>query len=226
MSEQTTIRLRDRRSYPVLYMFAITFVATGVLIGLSHLTSSRVDANRQVLFERAVLLALGWSPEQKMSPRDVHEAFLEHVNTPSESTAGAYCRVSGGTVTAYALPFEGQGFWNVIKGVIGIKPDGSSLTGLAFYEQNETPGLGAEITKPHFTDQFRDLKLDHEGAALGLKAVGTSSSDNEVDAITGATQTCTRLEDILNDALERWRKEMGLHRSGGNGSVEKPGDAQ
>ncbi len=214
MTEKPPAKLRDRRAYPVFYMFAVTFVSTGVLIGLNRMTEDRVEANRQVLFEEAVLFALGWDAEEKMSPAGVHQAFLENVQEPAEESAGAYRLVRGGKLEAYALPFEGRGFWNQIKGVMGIRPDGSVLTGMAFYEQSETPGLGAEIVKTYFTDQFQELKLDAGSPALALKSSGAKSGENEVDAITGATQTCTRLEDILNNALDAWRKKMGLSKSG------------
>lgn len=213
MTEKPAAKLRDRRVYPVFYMFAVTFVATGILIGLSRSTAGRVNANKQILFERAVLIALGIDDGQKMPPARIHEAFLEQVEEPSEESAGAYRMVNDGASAAYALPFEGRGFWNEIRGVMGIKPDGSALTGLAFYEQSETPGLGAEIVKPYFTDQFRELKLASGNPALGLSSAGTEAAENEVDAITGATQTCTRLEDILNEALNAWREKMGLQES-------------
>jgi Na+-transporting NADH:ubiquinone oxidoreductase subunit C len=202
--------VREKRSYPVLYMFAVTFVAAGVLIGLNRFTSDRVEANRQVFFERAVLGALGWDAPSEMPPAEVHREFRAHVRKPGSNTAGAYTLVRDNTPTAYALPFQGEGFWNTIKGVIGIKIDGSAMTGIGFYEQNETPGLGAEIVKPYFTDQFEGLELERGRTPLVFKTVGEATGAGEVDAITGATQTCTRLEDIINEAIRQWRREMGL----------------
>jgi len=224
MTEKPAIKFRTRRSFPVLYMFAVTFVATGILIGLSRSTAGRVEANKQILFERAVLSALGVDAGPRPSPANIHQTFLAQVKPPTESTAGAYRLVRDGATAAYALPFAGRGFWNEIRGVMGISPDGSVLTGVAFYEQSETPGLGAEIVKPAFTEQFRNLKLAGGSSALGLKPAGTKTSASEVDAITGATQTCTRLEDILNDALGAWRREMGLHESGGAAAPDGSGE--
>lgn len=214
MTSCRTGSLRDSWAYPVVYMFAATFVATGVLIGFSRLTAERVAANRQVLFERAVLLALGWDAREKMSPADIHASFLANVAAPTETTAGAYTRIRDDGVAAYALPFEGQGFWHTIRGVIGISADALELTGMAFYEQSETPGLGAEIVKPYFTDRFKALALGPGAGALRLKPVGTSAGNNEVDAIAGATQTCARLEDMLNRTLEHWRQAMRAHTPG------------
>ena len=197
-------------AYPVFYMFAVTFVAAGVLIGLSRFTAQRVEANREVLFEKAVLMALGLRTDERAQPSAIHRIFVERVAPPMDSTAGAYRLMGGGRVTAYALPVEGQGFWDVIKGVAGIEAEGGRLLGLAFYQQSETPGLGAEIVKDPFRVQFRGLKLADGDAPLRFKPVGSETGEGEVHAITGATQTCTRLEKILNEVIGRWRRQMGF----------------
>ncbi len=80
---------------------------------------------------------------------------------------------------------------------------------IAFYEQRETPGLGAEITKSYFREQFKGLKIKDRDVPVRLMPIGTRTSEHEVHAITGATQTCTRLERIINQSLRTWRKEMG-----------------
>jgi hypothetical protein len=38
---------------------------------------------------------------------------------------------------------------------------------------------------------------------------------SDVHAVTGATQTSTRLEKILNDALKKWRAELDEKSEGG-----------
>jgi Na+-transporting NADH:ubiquinone oxidoreductase subunit NqrC len=68
--------------------------------------------------------------------------------------------------------------------------------------------LGAEITKPQFKNQFDGKRLAEGDVPMELKPAGTELDVNEVHAVTGATQTCTRLEGIINSALVEWRKEM------------------
>ncbi len=215
-NDKQAVKFRDMRAYPIVYMFVVTFAAAGVLIGLGHATAARVETNREMFFERAVLSAVDQDEVLALSPARVHELFMETIRTPSASSAGAYRLVAGGPsavpgmdeVKIFALPFEGQGFWNEIRGILGISPDGMTVVGLAFYEQSETPGLGAEIVKPYFTDQFRGLSLRAGDPALRLKVAGSGGAAG-VDAVTGATRTCGRLEGILNEAIARWRSERG-----------------
>jgi len=214
------VEFQKKPVYPVVYMFVVMLFFTAILVGLARSAADRVEANNQIRFERAVLLAVGVEAES-MNPAEVHAAFVENIQPPTPASAGAYtypgerrasaASSSSAVPAVYAIPFEGQGFWNVIKGVVGIKPDGKTVTGIAFYEQSETPGLGAEIVKPPFRDQFRELTLAEGPALLRLKPAGSDADEPGVDAISGATQTCTRLERILNDALKEWRSEMVRH---------------
>ena len=190
---------RRKPVYPVVYMFVVMFCFTAVLVALARSASERIEANKRILFEKALLEAVG-AEFDASSPVTIHAAFVASIKEPTPESFGAYI-----STNAYALPFEGQGFWNTIKGVIGIKPDGRTITGIAFYEQSETPGLGAEITKPRFRDSFKGIVLSDGPAPLTLKQSGDAETPG-VDAIAGATQTCTRLEKILNDALKEWQK--------------------
>jgi len=203
-------RLRDTAAFPVLYMFAAMFIASGILVGVSRLTAGRVDANRQILFEKAVLAALDIMPGPSPRPAEIHRVFTERVSPPAEATAGAYRLMDGDQVVAYALPLEGQGFWDTIQGVVGVKADGMTLTGIAFHRQNETPGLGAEIVKPGFRDQFRGLTVAGTGEPVRFRRPAAELEPGEIHAITGATQTCTRLEKFLNEQISAWRSAMGF----------------
>jgi hypothetical protein len=42
-----------------------------------------------------------------------------------------------------------------------------------------------------------------------MRRPGTELDDSSVHAITGATQTSTRLEGIISSALTEWRSKMG-----------------
>lgn len=203
-------KLRSHIGFPVVYMFVVMLFFASVVVGFARFTAERVAANRQILFERAVLIALGFDVGRDTPPQEIHRLFQSRVDAPTEGSAGAYILEDGDGVAAYALPVAGQGFWDEIKGVVGIQSDGRTLIGVAFYEQKETPGLGAEIVKPYFLKRFKGLPLETNSNPIGLVSVGMERRENEVYAITGATQTCTRLEKILNEALAAWQKKMGM----------------
>ncbi len=87
--------------------------------------------------------------------------------------------------------------------------DRKTVTGLVLYEQNETPGLGAEIAKAPFQDQFKDKKLGSDEKLIRFKRPGEGLGPSDVHAVTGATQTSTRLERIINASLNAWHSQVG-----------------
>ena len=207
--------LRARAYYPILYMFLVTFFFTAVLVGLDRATGARVEANRQIMFERAVLLAvLPDEVGEGTAASQIHRIFTDEIASPDGTSGGAYRLVRSGELAAYAIPIEGKGFWDTIRGVIGVMPDRETVTGIAFYDQKETPGLGAEIVKPFFRDRFKGIHIGSGDRPIGLVQVGAETGENAVHAITGATQTSSRLEKIINDGIGEWRSTMGGAKGG------------
>ncbi|MCX7846749.1 MAG: FMN-binding protein [bacterium] len=194
---------RERAWYPVAYMFVVTAVPTMLLLGLSEATRERVKRNERLAFERAVIQALEPELSASLPKARYHELFMERVGT--NTFCGAYRYEVGGKVVAYALPIEGQGFWAPIKGVIAINADTQTVRGISFYEQSETPGLGAEIAEDWFRLQFTNVVLAESDPALPFAYAG---GEGAVDAVTGGTQTSTRLERFMNERIGAWRKKM------------------
>jgi RnfABCDGE-type electron transport complex G subunit len=200
--------MKEKRWFPVIYMFVITLIVSSAVIGFSQYTQERVQANRQLNFEIAVLKVLPGLYDSNLSSIELHKKFQDTVDEPTDKTAGAYVLKKNREILAYALPVEGQGFWAQIKAVIGTGPDMKTITGFVVYEQRETPGLGAEISKKEFTNQFDKLEISANGKPVTFRRPGEQLLPGQVHAVTGATQTSTRLEKIINDSLEKWRKEV------------------
>ncbi|HUW20735.1 MAG TPA: FMN-binding protein [Sedimentisphaerales bacterium] len=194
--------------FPILYMFLITAFFSSVVIGLTQFNSERVAANEKIAFEKAVVQALAGLYVEDTSRLDLHRTFVERVTEPDEESAGAYTLRKEGQIVAYALPFSGRGFWAPIKGVIGIDADRKTINAIAFYQQNETPGLGAEITKPPFRQQFEGKVIAARERPVSFKRPGAELGPSDVHAVTGATQTSTRLEKIINTQLVEWRSRL------------------
>ena len=201
--------MREKRWFPILYMFLVTAAFSSVVIGFTAVTRERVEANERLAFEAAVLAVLPGVYEPGLGGAEVHRRFVEQVSEPDDASGGAYTLRQGGQIAAYALPFDGQGFWAPIRGLIGIAADGKTVTGISFYEQTETPGLGAEIVKAAFRNQFKDKQLAREGQPINMKRPGAELDENDVHAVTGATQTSVRLEAIINRAVSEWRSQVG-----------------
>lgn len=202
--------MKDKPWFAVVYMFVITAAFSSVLIGFAQMTRPRVLANEQLAFERAVLEAF---PEITVPPSPQIHAMFKALFEKSEEANGAYVYRKEGRLMGYAVPVSGKGFWDAIDGVVGVSADLTAITGIAFYDQNETPGLGARIVEPDFRGQFEGLRMGVIETPIRIRPVSETLRDNEVHALTGATQTCVRLEVLINQDLSAWLSAM--HKQGG-----------
>jgi len=200
--------LRERTWFPILFMFVITLCLSAVIILFGSFTRRRVKDNERLSYERAVLQALPIDIPVRSTPSRIHNIYITNIQEADEYSAGALRYVKDDSLVAYALPLAGPGFWAQIKGVIGITADRRRVTGIAFYEQNETPGLGGEIIKSEFRSQFQGKKIALEGVPLKILPVTAQLDESSVHAITGATQTSNRLGKFMNEQLAAWRESM------------------
>lgn len=112
----------------------------------------------------------------------------------------------------YVLPLSGKGLWGAIWGYVALDEDFATVLGVTFDHKSETPGLGAKITTPEFQRQFVGKKIknsDGEFVSVQVLKNADKSSDNEVDAISGATITSSGVSAMLKDCLEPYRGYWG-----------------
>ena len=113
------------------------------------------------------------------------------------------CSIDG--ETKYILPIYGAGLWGPIWGYVSVNSDGSTIYGAFFSHQGETPGLGAEIAKTDFSDQFRDKHLykENEFKSVSVLKKGQKplTGEDYVDAITGGTITSQGVQSMLKSCL-------------------------
>ena len=108
-----------------------------------------------------------------------------------------------GTLDRVVLPIRGAGMWSMMYGYIALESDFNTIAGVMFYEQNETPGLGDQIAKPHWQDKWAGKKLyEDTGEVLfhvaeGPVAAGASGAYYQVDALTGATVTANAVSALV-----------------------------
>lgn len=111
--------------------------------------------------------------------------------------------------TKYILPMAGMGLWGPIWGYVSLDDDGSTVYGAFFDHSGETPGLGAEITKPAFTGQFDGKQMFKEGRFLPVTVVKKGQvpqgDEDYVDGISGGTITSKGVGAMLDDCLSPYR---------------------
>lgn len=111
--------------------------------------------------------------------------------------------------TKYILPLAGMGLWGPIWGYVSFDADGSTIYGAFFDHQGETPGLGAEIAKSAFSDQFRGLSVEKDGQFVPVTVVKKGQKPegdmDYVDGISGGTITSLGVASMLDGCLTPYK---------------------
>lgn len=107
----------------------------------------------------------------------------------------------------YIAPIRGKGLWDAIWAYIAMD-ENMVITGAFFDHKGETAGLGANINKRFFMDDFIGEDLMHNGKFVGVKVakgnadpLNIDKTDNAVDAIAGSTITGDGVTEMLKNEL-------------------------
>lgn len=111
--------------------------------------------------------------------------------------------------TYYVAPIYGKGLWDAIWGYVAMD-ENMVVQGVFFDHKGETPGLGANIKERFFMDDFTgEHLLDENGNFKGITVAkgnadpkNEDKTDNEVDAIAGATITGDGVSAMIKSDLK------------------------
>lgn len=101
---------------------------------------------------------------------------------------------SNGKILGYLFITEAYGYGSEVS-VMSAIADGKVVGVDILDASNETPGLGQNVTKKEFVDQFSNL----QGSPEIVKSAPTSK--NQVEAVTGATKSSTAVVKSVEKAL-------------------------
>ncbi|MDE6801801.1 MAG: NADH:ubiquinone reductase (Na(+)-transporting) subunit C, partial [Muribaculaceae bacterium] len=118
--------------------------------------------------------------------------------------------------TKYIIPMNGNGLWGPIWGYIALNEDATTVYGAYFSHQGETPGLGAEIEKPFFSERFKGKILFKDGKFLPIEIVKAGQHPlgdaDYVDGISGGTITSKGVGAMLDNCLVPYRQYLEQHQ--------------
>ncbi|NGX61130.1 MAG: Na(+)-translocating NADH-quinone reductase subunit C [Chlamydiae bacterium] len=143
------------------------------------------------------------------------EAFTKTAKEAADSLDAIYSVV---------IPVSGFGLWAPIYGFLAVEPNGDTVIGTTWYEQAETPGLGANISEPNWQKQFYGKlifqespggEVDFQTAEMGIIVVKGKVQDvygsspkgrSAVDGMSGATLTGDGVTDAYRNSLTPYRE--------------------
>jgi len=111
--------------------------------------------------------------------------------------------------TFYIAPIRGKGLWDAIWAYVAMDKN-MVVQGVFFDHKGETAGLGANIKERFFMDDFiGEHLMDNSGKFKGIGVIkgngdpkNTDKTDNEVDAIAGATLTGNGVTAMIRSDLK------------------------
>ena len=146
----------------------------------------------------------GEKTDAGQNPFNVNVAL--EVKKPADERALPVFVCSTDNGTKYIVPVYGAGLWGPIWGYVAFDADGDTIYGAYFAHQGETPGLGAEIEKPAFRDQFEGKRIfSADGTFQSVKVVKNGQEPQEgawVHAVSGGTITSQGVQKMLSGSLE------------------------
>jgi Na+-transporting NADH:ubiquinone oxidoreductase subunit C len=110
----------------------------------------------------------------------------------------------------YIAPIRGKGLWDAIWGYVAMDKN-MVVQGVFFDHKGETPGLGANIKQRFFMDDFTGEEMMSAGQFKGIVVKkgnndpkNEDKTDNEVDAIAGATITGDGVSAMIKTELAQY----------------------
>ena len=201
----------------IIFAAVLGTVCAGLLTAANYVLKPYQTANAAAEKWRNIFDVLGVSYDE-----DANSSKLLSLVKSKENPDGSVrqAEVRGMTVFTYrhpeagrlyAVEFKGSGMWAPIEGLICLRSDLTTIYNITFYDQEETPGLGAEIAvkpepgKKTFRGGFRDKTIAGAEPGISIRPGGEAgiAADNEVDGISGATITFGKVEDMVNAISKR-----------------------
>ena len=215
-------------SYTLIFTSCVTIVLGIIIATTADNLRERQEINEELDIKKNILYALGYKQniDNPWTNKIVESLYNNSINEIYIDRKGAvyqkqedieknplkiYQRMDNGLITGYAIPIEGKGLWGTMYGYFAIEPDAVTVKGITFYRHKETPGLGGEVDKDWFKNNFIGKRLvDNDGKLVSIEVIKgfVSEKDPEayrkVDGISGATITGKGVTNFLKKDLDKY----------------------
>ena len=219
--------------YTLIFTSIITIFLGFILSFAATSLKPKQDINIEIDMKKNILSALGIKPKnsikwtieevQKVYENSISGIVIDKVGKETDMDPKdidpeknmnffpIYLHMVNQKVNGYVIPISGKGLWSTLYGYFAIETDCKTAKGITFYKHGETPGLGGEVEKSWFKNNFIGKKfVDDNNVLVGIEVLKGSvdeSSDkayHQVDGISGATITSKGLEVFLKTDLKKY----------------------
>ena len=231
--------------YTLFFVFIITVILGTLLSVTKENLKLKQEDNLRADVNKTILRSLEFKEEENnpWSNEKVEEIFnnsivglcvdsegnkidnviLEEIDIEKDiERLPVYLKVIEGKLEGIAIPVAGKGLWSTLFGYIALEPDLDTVLSIQFYKHGETPGLGGEVEKEWFTENFIGKKIRNvEGEIIGIKVLKGKVDDSkedaihQVDGISGATVTSNGVTIFLKDDLKRYEAYLNKIKENG-----------
>lgn len=212
--------------YTIVYASLVVVVVAFLLAFVSSALKERQDKNVELDTKKQILSSLNVDVESG-DPEQLYQTYIKGeyiVNSVGETVKQDSVKEENAKpseeerllpvfvadvdgAVKYVLPVRGMGLWGPIWGYVSLDDDKSTVFGVFFSHESETPGLGAEITTAKFKEQFKGKHIMRNGEFTSIAVVKPGKSDDKadyVDGISGGTMTSQGVNDMLFGGLSQY----------------------
>jgi len=206
------------RLYMVIFTVIMASFAAAILTFANTQLKKYIDQNKKLEVYENVLKVFDIPFSSEADFDEIERIYNAHISVEKRNGIDVYTGYETEAKTedellGYAFKITGPGFWGKITGFLALKPGLETIRGITFFEHEETPGLGGRIDEKDFQQQFIGKKIYPEGSNEPLIVISPPGTDpfgdsvrnkpqNEVDAITGASETSRAVERFMNKCIK------------------------
>lgn len=174
---------------------ALFFVAMGCALTLAIVyqhTAPEIDKQKQILLEQSLQSVLKAVRFEKREDEVVYyEAFDDQEQ-----------------IIGWCLPLMSKGYGGNMRLLVGIDTK-QTITGLKVLEHNETPGLGSKINEKEYKQTEVLFLKQFTGKNLHNLVLVKSETEDNIQAIAGATVSSKAVVDGVRNGVESFLKKKG-----------------
>lgn len=183
-----------------LILLIVTAVAGAALSIVNNITKPRIEAQKRLVTERALITALPAADKNAIEPVFLNDTLRYYIG---------YQDTTEKVIIGYAFIAKETGYSSEIETMVGVDTSGA-IVGIKVLRQVETPGLGTKIEEVRYGETsswFQRQFISKRSAALAVDKDG-----GQIISVTGATISSRAVTNSIRTGLDAMASIIGGFR--------------